>query len=393
MFISLLVLEYGFYITESFNYSYLNGASLLLILLVGVFFSTLKVFINQFKLINSSTFKQKKLKEHQKKILARVVLFIVQLGLLVLIINLLLSPIPFFSEEVTRINFWEYAFMPEVGQILGETSLPVAIALGVLFNFYRLRNHKKLEKIALLSFLIYVSYLFLLGHKFSAQILAFFFFWLPFMINNKPPIGRLVKIVFVGLGVGILYVIYVYSKIDSGIVSEYGGALGGAGYRIFILQGHVFWNMFNQMDMFGDKAYENMVWLFNNDLYGLELAMHIVSPGFAEQYLESGLRFTAGFPAFLFSTPLFFAFMFFIAALFIYAVIVVRLVALANSGSIVRLSLYVFILYFFHFGFTMGDFRFLYSTKLFLFLSLLLFIELILLDTGHRKVKAIVRLE
>ncbi len=388
IFISLLVLEYGFYITESFNYSYLNGATTLFIFLVFIFFLCLKVFINTLNLMVCSGFKQTSLNEVQKKTLTHLVLFMVQLGVLALSINLFLSPIPFFTDDsVTRINFWEYAFLPEIGLILGETSLPVAIALGVVFNFYRLRNQKKLKNITLFTFFIYVTYLFLLGHKFSAQVLAFFFFWLPFMLSTKVPINRLLKILLIGFFIGIGYVLYVYSKIESGIVSEYGGALGGALYRIFVLQGHVFWNMLNHLNMFDSKSSENMVWLFNNDFYGLELAMHLVSPGFAENYLESGLRFTAGFPAFLFATPFLFAMTFFLFFLFLYAIIVVRLATLASAGSIVRLSIYIFILYFFHFGFTMGDFRFLFSTKFLLFLYLLFLVEVALLGLGGSQFK------
>lgn len=383
--VSLYVLEYGFYITESFNYSYLNGSATLFTVFVFIFFIILRVFIGMLSSVNSSFFNQKKLNYLEKKLLANSLLVVVVLGVLVLMLNLILSPIPLFSEHVTRINFWEYAFFPSIGVILGETSLPVVIALGVLFNFYRLKNHNSLKKIVVLSFVTYVFYLFLLGHKFSAQILAFFFFFLPFLISTNPPLSRVIKIASFFLITGVLYVLYVYSKIDSGIVSEYGGAVGGALYRIFVLQGHVFWNMFNHLNMFGDNAYENMIWLLNNSLYGLELAMHTVSPGFAQTYLESGLRFTAGFPAFLFVTPFIFAVFFVLTILFLYAFIIVRLTSLAGSGSVFRLSLYVFTLYYFHFGITMGDFRFLFSAKFLLFLSLLIFIELILLSATRNK--------
>jgi len=380
IFISLLVLESGgFYITESFNYSYINGAALLLALFGFFFFFLLKVFIQLLSSIGGSIFRQKKIKSSQKKYLARLVLFTVQLSLLALVVNLLLSPVPFFSDEVTRINFWDYAVFPVLGSVFGETSLPVAIALGVIFNFYGLNNKQSLRNYTLFTFWIYVLYLFLLGHKFSAQILAFFFFWLPFMLNTRPPFKQLLKIIFFGLALGMLYVLYVYSNIDSGIVNEYGGATGGALYRIFILQGHVFWNMFNHLDMLGDMSYENMIWLLNNKLYGLELAMHIVSPGFAEEYLESGLRFTAGFPAFLFATPLLFSVVFSMGMMFFYAAVLVRVMNLINSGSIARLSIYIYILYFFHFGFSMGDFRFLFSIKLLALMILSILIELILL--------------
>lgn len=71
--------------------------------------------------------------------------------------------------------------------------------------------------------------------------------------------------------------------------------------------------------------------------------------------------------------------------LLIYSVILVRSVALASTGSIVRLSVYIFMLYFFHFGIIMGDFRFLYSFKFLLALSLVIFIEVGFLSSEKNK--------
>jgi len=386
--ISLLVLEYGVYITESLNYSYLNGATSAFLLFFFCFFLGLKFFIKALTSIKFTCFKQKKRSFSQQKYLAVLVSILCFLFLFSLFINLVLSPIPIFSENVNRLNFWEHARFPFFKLILGERSIPIAIGLGVVFNFYRLHDLRVLKKITLLTFIFYIIYLLMLGHKFSPLMLALFFFFVPTMIVEKPPLKLLLKYAFFGFITGISYVLYTYSSIDTGIVSEYGGALGGALYRIFVLQGHVFWNMFNQLEMLRDGSWESLLWLVINDFDGLMLAMYTVSPDLAEGYLASGVRFTAGFPGFLLATPLLFSFMFITLVLFIYSVIVVRLVVLASSGSIARLSIYIFMLYFFHFGFTMGDFRFLFSFKFFLFLYLLLLVEVALLSLGSSQSKS-----
>ncbi len=374
VFASLLVLEYGFYITESLNKSYLNGASLFFLVFIFVFFVLLRFFIKLLSLIKFSSFKPEKFSLFKKKI-SICALLLTHLFLLALFLNLFLSPIPFFSESINRLNFWQHAYLPFLGKILGERSLPIAIILGVLFNFYFLNKNRVFQRIVLLTFTFFIIYLFLLGHKFSPIMMAVFFFSLPVMISSKVSFSLIVKYGLLGGIFLISYVLYEYSKVDSGIVADYGGPLGGVLYRIFVLQGHVFWNMFSMAGTLEDASWQNVLWLFTNKFDGLVLAMHMVSPNLVEGYLLNGVRFTAGFPGFLFGTPFVFSIVFIILLLFIYAIVLIRVGDLVRSASIVRLFIYILLLYFFHFGITMGDFRFLYSLKLFMFLYVLLSVE------------------
>jgi Family of unknown function (DUF6418) len=384
VFISLSVLEYGFYITESLNYSFLNGATFFFLFFIIIFFLLLRVFIDLFSSFNFSRLKQNQVSLSQKKIYSVLVLIFVQFLLLILYVNLMLSPIPILSDSVNRLNFWDHAYMPFLASVLGERSIPLIIALGCVFNFFNDKAFGFLKKTTLLTFISYLFYLIMLGHKFSPIMLALFFFSLPSMMLKRPTIKSLLYYSSAGFLIGILYVVYSYSMINTGIVSEYGGALGGALYRAFILQGHVFWNTFNQFYSLRSDSWQNLTWLINNDFDGLMLSMYIVSPDLAEQYLLSGVRFTAAYPSFLLSTPLVFAAIFFITTLFLYAFILVRTAKLAKSCSVVRLFIYIFLLYFFHFGFTMGDFRFLFSAKFLLSLIFLIFIETALLSPGAR---------
>lgn len=393
IFVSLSVLEYGFYITESQNYSYLNGASFVFLVFMIFFFSTLKIFINFLTPISIP--KQKILSPKKKKQYSIIMLIFAIFLLILLNINLILSPIPAFSDNVNRLSYWENSRWPFLASLLGERSIPIAIALGCIFNHFKGAGYNFLKKTTMVVFVFYLVYLLMLGHKFSPIMLGIIFFGLPVMMTTKPSIKSITSHSIAIFIIGISYVIYVYSDIETGIVNEYGGAVGGVLYRVFILQGHVFWNTFDTLNspnaQMGD-SWSNLLWLIKNEFDGLMLSMYAVSPSLAEGYILNGVRFTAGYPGFLFLTPIIFSLIFFIVILFLYAIILVRTANLAKSHSVFRLFLYIFLIYLFHFGLTMGDFRFFYSSKFLFIIFTILITEAAFIST-KAKIKTIYKQE
>lgn len=289
--LSVIYLEtFPVYIIEQFRYSSFNGAAICIVALF--MFHLLGVLLGQ------AAFKQKILALRSCEVVSLAAsrlgsscFLVVSVVLLVILyINLLVSPLPpFFGEgyvdrfgymETTALWPWLFAF--------GAITVPVPIMLGWLLYASRAK------KTVLILELLYLVYLVLIGQKFGGFVLALFLLFLPIAVSRmiSAGIGAYAgKIILWGsvlgfFALGIVY--YHYSQYS--LSEDFGGPLGLILYRIFGLQGHSFWGGF---DFFiaDPTSYFDPLELMD----GMHDVMRLVAPAIAEEMIERGVNFTFGY--------------------------------------------------------------------------------------------------
>jgi len=385
--LSNLALEHGFYIIEQERYSFFTGSTLRLYMYVSIFF--LSVFLST-KLFNSLAIpKQGKFSQLPfSKRLNHGILLLLYIAALIetlLYINLLLSPIPLFSENINRFNYWEHAKFPILKKIFGSIALPLAIIFGVYYLFSYVHHLSKLKRFIQLLFALYIVYLYLIGHKFSPQFLAAYFFFLPlwiYKIKMKIPLisKKTVFNLLVIIVVAFLFILHQYQF--AGVSNLYGGAILGILYRIFVLQGHVYWGIDELVFIKKKYGVEYLSDFFSNKLDGLLTLMYIIGPSNLQWYLDHNVRFTAGYPALVILFNPYYAVLLQIIFGFITGLLVIY-----TYNKIVNLEIYksiasILLLFNLYYGLSMADFRFVYSPK---FLIPLIYLLLIAFITSYQK--------
>lgn len=240
MFFSLTVIESGVYVVEQGRNGYFVYSNLVLLLffittIISLLFFK-KIFTKLFKNIKITKIKLGKIKE--PKITRAFIGFIFFLAFL----NLFLSPIPIFSDNVSKFSFWENSKFPFLKSIVGNVMAFVAFGSAILFKYYK--------KTSILFFILYTSYLLLLGQKFTGFFIGITGVLLAFYFTSEKKINFKLKWVFnkyLFLFIGIMFslVLYKYS-IDNPFRAMKMTPLESVFYRFFGLQGHVFWGVTEQ---------------------------------------------------------------------------------------------------------------------------------------------------
>lgn len=299
VFLSSLFIETGVYITEQQRISFQTGSTVWLLIYNLLFFVPLVFACNKYRSLFPVAGNRVNMK-FQKS--ASLMLAFVVCAIFILYVNLILTGIPLFSDHINRFNFWAFSAIPFLNKLLGNTALPLVIILGVVYGCSR-GKYPRTAKISLYCFLFTIIYYFLLGQKFSMQLLAFSFFIPPFAIlavreNGVSPrdiINRLRWYFFVILLIMLVFTYLVYTFGSLGISDAQGGALAGMVYRVFALQGHVWWGI--HYSVFHEEVY-GLGHFLGNSMGGMESLMRLVAPdGLVDSYLEAGVRFSMGYPA------------------------------------------------------------------------------------------------
>jgi hypothetical protein len=374
--LSLVTLEFGFYITESENYSHLNGAAISYVALTAISMIGLSFWLKIFTRIHRKCSSKGVVSYQSKIILINFMLIGIAFYLVIALANVILSPNPFNDTDVNRFNFWDTARFPWVAAIIGERGMPIALFLGCVANEKKFVKSKNVVAL----FAVYLTYLILLGHRFSPLLLAGYFYFMPKGLARNIEASKVAKCFLLIMPILILYVLYLYSNMNTGIVIENGGALGGAFYRVGVLQGQVYWNSW-EIFLNDENSVENFYKFMLGGFDGLEMAMYAVAPSNAADYINDGVRFTAAYPAFLLLMPPFISIFIFASVLIVYPLAVLRAYILCRENSVFRLYFYITILYFYHFALTMGDLRFLASYKIIILIILIFFVEFLIRPT------------
>jgi hypothetical protein len=240
MFLSLIVIESGVHVVEQGRNGYFvySGLILLLFFITTIFSLVLfkKIFTQLFKNIRVTKIKFGKIKEHQiVRCFLGVVFFLAFL-------NLFFSIIPLFSDKVSKFNFWEYAKFPFLKSIIGNVMAFAAFGLALVYRYYK--------KTAIIFGILYISYLLLIGQKFTGFFIGLSGVLLAIYFTSNKKIKFKLKwvfnkylLVFVILMFSLVLYKYSTTKPFRGMGLS---PLESVFYRFFGLQAHVFWGTIEQ---------------------------------------------------------------------------------------------------------------------------------------------------
>ncbi len=293
---SLIYIERGLLISEQGRFSFFTGATIICTI---YFVLTFLVIALSFK-----TFNKKKLpvfhfgfKGHNidRKIIVAL-LFGAQF---LLLLNAALSPLPLFDDSVDRFSFWSESQLPFLNILLGNTAIFIPFGWGLLFPKYK--------RTALIMFAVYIGYNFLIGQKFSPILDGSFSFLLPIIFYYKNYLKSLKRknivqiILAFSILSGVVYtVIYnQYKETRPFAVVDIYDPNQAMLYRIFGLQGHLFWGATEQYVV---EKKEPKTFNPADLLYGMRIMMREFSAdkSVLRSNEEHGFNFTNAYPAILF---------------------------------------------------------------------------------------------
>lgn len=316
---SLIYIETGKYISEQARMGAFVGATFFycifyLISLLFIYAST-----NSLRPIKLRTIKfEVRNNNIENQILFAIVIFVLS----ILLLNVYQSSSPLFDENVTRFTFWEESKYPFLQKIFGNTAMFIPFILGVLF--------KKYKKTSILFLLVYFGYNFLIGQKFSPIITGSFSFFLPIVLMSKKQlkVKNIFKvkyiIIFLLATISMYKVIYDrYDRRKPYAVIKIYDPNEAMLYRVFGLQGHLFWGAVERFVVGDGKKSWNPL-----DLnYGMHKMMQEFATGDKKalgKHMKKGFNFTNAYPSVLFMI-----FPFYLAYAF-HALVIIFIVSLSG---------------------------------------------------------------
>lgn len=240
MFFSLIVIESGIHVVEQGRDGYFVFSTLILLMFYVstiislVFFK--KVFNRLLKKIIITKIKIGRVKENQ------LTKFFIMTILFIAFVNLFLSPIPLFSDNVSKFNFWDYSKFPFLRAIVGNVMAFVAFGSALLYKYYK--------KTSIIFIMMYILYLLLMGQKFTGFFFGLTGGLLAFYFTSEKKINFKIKWIFnkyIFIFIGIMFSLVLYKYSLNNPFSNLGiTPLESVFYRFFGLQGHVFWGVTEQ---------------------------------------------------------------------------------------------------------------------------------------------------
>lgn len=235
MFFSISFIETGIYINEQNRDGYFVYAGLVLLLF---YLSSLMALI-VYKKIISTILKKTVVPKFRLSPFSDASLSMILIGLVLFLayFNLLSSPIPLITKDVSKFNFWEHAKYPFLKPLVGNVMS--FVGFGAVLYFF------KNKKISILYLILYFVYLVLIGQKFTGFYFALFGMSIAYYIASKKKIKFKIKWVFNKYTITLAGCLFglVWYKYSIKNPFEYIGMtpLESVFYRTFGLQGHVFW--------------------------------------------------------------------------------------------------------------------------------------------------------
>lgn len=292
MFLSLIEIESGIYINEQGRTGYFVFSSVVLLLfyittLISLVFFK-KLFNKVFKNLKATRFKFLKLKEE------KVAIMLLATVIATAFINLLLSPMPFFSDTVNKFNFWDYARFPFLKSIVGNVMVFVIFGATLLLRFNK--------KVSLLLITLYILYLILIGQKFTGFFIALYGIAIALYYSSRKSVYFKLKWIFNKYSLGILASLFllVWYRYTIKNPFEYIGLtpLESVFYRTFGLQAHLFWGVTEQY-IFLDKPHS---WNITELWEGMRVLMLEFWPSSYKDYISvttRGVSWTNAYPSIL----------------------------------------------------------------------------------------------
>ncbi len=308
--VSLVVIEYGFFITEQSAYSMQTGAALryLLFLIPGVI---------AFRLMAGDS--RKLMIERGGGLGVRVgpmdlwVLAGTGLVVAVLMLNAALSPAGW-SGGIDRFNWWENSRYPWLQRITGTVCWPLAFSLGILLaRFTAVRAHS-LRTIVLILYVGYLGFLIWMGQKFNGLTVPFLALFLPMVTMRGAHLRLSIRglfesrsrqelMAFAGAGsiaASLLgFLVYRWFEMNSQTAAIGLNTLETLFYRAFILQGHSYYGA-DYIHFRDHFPTDEVLRLFAElDYSGILTVMNLVGDtSLVESYTERGVRYATIHPSF-----------------------------------------------------------------------------------------------
>jgi hypothetical protein len=300
----------------------------------------------------------------------RTALILASVLLSVQIFNALLSPpyaIP--GLGVNRQQFWDNIRSKFVADLLGVLVIYVPAISGLAIAYAKVTNNRYFTTFGMRLIVVYIFYFIITGARFNGSLLALLF-WLPSYWSVLWFFGRSLQIKRMSLLISIALPVFVfvgYLEIaDRGIADLQGGAWEGLLYRVFVLQGDVYY----AADVLAGQGARHSADLLINDM---ETTIRAYMPGrLASAYIFKGVNlagsmpgnsiFVYGFWLGVIPMAIYGAILGLVVSLFAYFILSGRFV-LVIPGSYLCLWTYG--------GYTQGSFSFLLNYKFPLFISLI----------------------
>lgn len=335
------------YIYEQDAVSFFNWVSLyFLIVMTGALFSVLLILQLLFRFYGYPAF--------VRPLLPRIYLLLVIALEVFLIVHVFASGSPLLLEGVTRFQFWsEYAIIKGLS-IFNWLLYAIVFVVGANGAYFLYRSDGVSKLLSFVIFILAGLYFVSWGNKFSALVLLLFFYFIPGLLSYRFRYGekysfhrQLIKLGPVFVGAVLLLIVNQYEKFQARGL----GVGEQLVERVLILQGHVLWGGFNKAIVEGG-SYSHVLDEFRSLFFdlpsgasGMTFLMQILAPSeIFNNYIESGVEFTAGFPAInLVTFGLFLGAFFTVLSWLLFSFFVFYLLRLIAQGARIRLLLAAYV--------------------------------------------------
>ncbi|WP_146136812.1 DUF6418 domain-containing protein [Marinobacter shengliensis] len=209
-----------------------------------------------------------------------------------LYVNIFISDTPplLSSGYVDRFGYMENTKIWFFLKIFGVVSIHIPIVLGYLLA------HLNRKYLVVIVFLFYELYLVLIGQKFGGPLLGIIFFALPTLSlrYSSYSLGHFLKSYFLKVMLAFIFLMSVvyYHYSNYSLAEDFGGPFGLILYRVFGMQGHMFWGVLSEISWIHSDLLN-----FPQFVNAMQNLMLKVSPVLAPEMIERGVNFTFGFYA------------------------------------------------------------------------------------------------
>lgn len=364
-YISVVFLDYhSVLITESLTVSkytgaWIRAALLCLMMLVGVYVS--QVYL---------TFRERRadygvpyLKPPSDRLI-RISIYFLLFVLFLHYVNLVVTgKLALPGSEADHFNYWDsYGVMKFLPMFFGEIIIFYSFMCAALIYWGVRRSDKLLTRVGVALTLLYIVYLVFIGQRFHGLLYPMCMLFGTFIIWTWEKRRRVfdLRLLMILIGLGLLLIVYIQIDFQyRGVSQVAGGAAEGVLYRIFVLQGHTYWNM-DYMVRF-EGAHGGLKVFLN----GVDSVMRaIASERLYENMTNRGVRFANMLPV----TGIYVIGYFWTGVLMfvmglIYGMLCYGLHRAIRHGRILHLAPLSFIMYWFHGSFSSGGFELMVSPK------------------------------
>lgn len=235
--VSCAYIESGIYITEQQVNSFATGATWRLAMLNLIFFFSYIVIA---KLYENVVLPREIIYRSPSLLIISGCLCIILVSVILLYINIIQSGIPLFSgSSINKFTFWKQSVYPSFSRFLSYSPF-YSFILGFIYSTSSDNSYKR-SSLALLSF--YIFYQILEGHKFSLPFATVVSFFIPLIsrkvtVISKYSVGQKIRLLLAILG--CILIVFELSKFYSSF-NNVDDTTSDVLYRMFGLQGHVWW--------------------------------------------------------------------------------------------------------------------------------------------------------